>query len=112
MIDVDAALTKIEEARRRAEAIECKGDALAFLQAVYQCSEVSLHARMKAASIAIEYERPRLAVTASIEGKDFAALLDKAQERAAKVEAKERTIDVEPVTATPILPVPDRRYRR
>jgi hypothetical protein len=56
-------------------------DALAFLRAVYQCRTVPLPVRMKAASIAIEYERPRLAVTALVDGRDFRAKLERAIER-------------------------------
>src|SRR5262249_5953245 len=112
MLDVDAALTKIEEARRQAEMIECQGDALAFLKAVYQSPAVSLPARMKAAAIAIEYERPRLAVTANLEGKDFAAMLDARLQRLKDREREPRIIDKQPNPIAPILPTPDKRYRR
>jgi hypothetical protein len=37
--------------------------------------------RMKAAVEALPYEQPRLAVTAIVQGHDFAALLDRAIER-------------------------------
>jgi len=56
-------------------------DALEFLQAVYQNPEAPLAIRMRAAQIAIEYERPRLAVTAVINGDDWAQRLDRAVER-------------------------------
>jgi hypothetical protein len=40
---------------------------------------------MKAAAIAIEYELPRLAVTATVDAGDFAVQLDQAVERSRKV---------------------------
>src|SRR5262245_58689274 len=53
-----------------------------------QLAEVTDRARvirglqhLRAAAIAIEYERPRLAVTAHIDGGDFAERLEKAIER-------------------------------
>jgi hypothetical protein len=88
-------------------------DALAFLKAVYQSPAVPLSTRLKAASIAIEYERPRLAVTATIDGKDFGVRLDRAIERMAKAqEPKEIEAQVELEPIAPILNVPDRRFRR
>ena len=63
-------------------------DALAFLRQVYQDPLECTHVRLKAASIAIEYERPRLAVIASIGGDDFAERLTRAIERSAKVSPK------------------------
>ena len=56
-------------------------DALTFLQSVYQNEAVPLPVRMRAAAIAIEYERPRLAVTALIDEASFAARLEKAVQR-------------------------------
>jgi hypothetical protein len=56
-------------------------DALSFLRSVYQCPALSLHVRMKAASLALPYESPKLAVTAVIEGKDFGTLLEERLKR-------------------------------
>ena len=56
-------------------------DALELLQAVYRNAEVPLSVRMRAASIALPYEKPKLAVTAMVSGEDFATMLDKAIER-------------------------------
>jgi hypothetical protein len=59
-------------------------DAHALLRSVYQNPAVPLSVRMKAASIAIEYERPSLKATAIVPvGGDFAARLEKAIERSA-----------------------------
>ena len=60
-------------------------DALTFLQSIYQNEAVPLPVRLRAAAIAIEYERPRLAVTALIDEASFAARLDKAVERSQKI---------------------------
>jgi hypothetical protein len=65
-----------------------------------------------ATSIAIEYERPRLQATAVLDGRDFASLLDKAVARTAKVQVIEEKVLEEQEPIKPVLPVPDRRYRR
>ena len=69
----------IERARRRGElqlAAPTPEDALAFLKQVYQDPLENTHVRMRAAAIAIEYERPRLAVLATIGGQDYADRLE------------------------------------
>ena len=58
---------------------------LKFLQTIYRNPEVPLPVRMKAAAIAIEYELPRLAVTATVNAGDFAVQLDRAVERSRKI---------------------------
>ena len=61
---------------------------LEFLQAIYRSAKQPMARRMKAASIAIGYESPKLAVTAVVEGSDsLAARLNRAIERSARVEA-------------------------
>ena len=57
------------------------GGALGYLQELYSDVMQSTHVRMKAAVEALPYEQPRLAVTAIVEGRDFAALLDRAIKR-------------------------------
>ena len=100
---------------------------LKFLQTIYRNPEVPLPVRMKAAAIAIEYELPRLAVTATVNAGDFAVQLDQAVERSRKVsmiEAKpmiEGTANVSSASdaQSPHVPVSnsgkptilDRRYR-
>jgi hypothetical protein len=58
-------------------------DALAFLRSVYQCRTIPLPVRMRAAQMALPFEKPALRATASIiVGEDFAQRLEKAIERA------------------------------
>jgi hypothetical protein len=80
------------------------------LRSIYRDPFETTHVRMKAAAIAIEYERPRLAVVAQLDANDLAARLELAIARSAKV-----------INARPVAPVidhrpppvvPDRRYRR
>jgi hypothetical protein len=114
--DPSTVLNRLEYEQKVAERIETEGDALDFLKGVYQNPELDLHARMKAAGIAIEYERPRLAMTALVNGEDFAKRLDRAVARSttAKVISppKVRSIAEEIDAIEPIVTVPDKRYRR
>ena len=99
--------------------------AIDYLRSVYQNPLQPDNVRMRAAAIAIEYELPRLAVTATINAGDFADRLDRA------VEQSRRVIDAKPITnASDNVPsdtanvsdtkevnghkpsIPDRRYRR
>ena len=97
---------------------------LKFLQTIYRNPEVPLPVRMKAAAIAIEYELPRLAVTATVDGGVFAVQLDRAVARSRMVtpmiEAKPNdTANVSSDTQRPQVQVSnsgkptilDRRYR-
>ena len=73
---------------------------LAFLQAIYRSATQPMARRLKAASIAIQYESPKLAVTAVVEGSDsLAARLNRAIERSARVEAY-RLIQAAPTAAS------------
>jgi hypothetical protein len=56
-------------------------DALAFLRSIYQNPKMELHWRIKCAVEALQYERPRLAVTALVDGEDFASRLQRALDR-------------------------------
>jgi hypothetical protein len=58
-----------------------KSGALGYLQELYNDVRQPDWVRMKAAVEALPYEQPRIAVTAIVEGRDFAALLDRAIER-------------------------------
>jgi hypothetical protein len=72
---------------------------LEFLQAIYRSATQPMARRLKAASIAIQYESPKLAVTAVVEGSDsLAARLNRAIERSARVDAY-RLIQAAPTAA-------------
>jgi hypothetical protein len=58
---------------------------LEFLQAIYRSATQPMARRLKAASIAIQYESPKLAVTAVVTDDSLAARLNRAIERSAKV---------------------------
>jgi hypothetical protein len=66
--------------------------AIDYLRSVYQNPLQPDNVRMRAAAIAIEYELPRLAVTANINAGDFADRLDRA------VEQSRRVIEAKPIT--------------
>jgi hypothetical protein len=68
--------------------------ALEFLQAVYRDPEIPLPTRMRAARDALQFEVPRLGViaTTNINGADFAALLDRAIERANGVRVEPKAL--------------------
>lgn len=57
---------------------------LDLLQAVYRCADQPMHRRMRAAVAALPFEHPKLAVTAQVDAKGFAAQLEAARERTAK----------------------------
>ena len=84
------------------EAIELPPGAMSleFLQAIYRSATQPMARRLKAASIAIQYESPKLAVTAVVEGSDSLAVrLNRAIERSARVEAY-RLIQAAPTAAS------------
>jgi hypothetical protein len=72
---ITAVLDQIEA---EAEAAAPDGrTALELLQAIYRDKRNPLHMRMRAASIAIPFETPKLAVTANIDA-DLGEMLDRA----------------------------------
>ena len=92
---------------------------LTLLQAIYRNSAIPLMTRMRAAVAAIQFEHPRLAVTASIQAGDFAEQLDRAVEQSRRVLMIEEATTVKaieedkPTTDARLRPsVADRRYRR
>ena len=81
-------------------------DALTFLKAVYQHPKVPLPVRMRAAAIAIEYERPSLkAMALVVDGGDFAQRLEAAIERSGITKFIEHRVEEKPELA-PVGPEP------
>jgi len=69
------------------DAIEVPADAtpLDFLQTIYRSTNQPMHRRLKAACEALPFVHPKLAVTAQIDGGDFAAAMERATKRSAQV---------------------------
>ena len=100
--------------------------AIDYLRSVYRNPLQPDNVRMRAAAIAIEYELPRLAVTATINSGDFADQLEKAIERSRRVTPTmiegtvTATANVSSDTIRPVQTngdgkppmIVDRRYRR
>jgi len=94
-------------------------NAHALLKAVYQCPEVPLSVRMRAAMACLPFETPKLAVTAQITEQDFATLLDRRLKRLEEMKLIEangaKVINAQPQpveTKPPLARTPDRRFRR
>jgi hypothetical protein len=80
-----------------------EGDAHGYLEAVYQGKMKPDYARMKAAQVAIEYERPTLKATAIIQGGDIAERLERAIERSngGRLLTQAKTVEHEPTELRP-----------
>jgi hypothetical protein len=61
------------------------GDSLDLLQSVYRSASEPIGRRMRAAITALPHERPKLAVTATIDGPGFAEALERAIARSGKM---------------------------
>jgi len=83
MTELDVILDKISV---EAEQLAPDGEtALGLLQEVYRNKRVPLSTRMRAATIAIQYETPKLAVTGYVnDTASFAQALDRAIQRSAE----------------------------
>jgi hypothetical protein len=97
------------------------GNSLDLLQAVYRRSDLPLSTRLRAAIAALNYELPRLQVTAQITENDIATILDRriahyqelerANGNSTKVIEASKVIEAEPVAVEVKLPTPTSRYR-
>ena len=89
-------------------------NAHALLKAIYQCSEIPLPVRMRAAIAAIPFESPKLIATAVMNEGSFADLLDRRLKRIDELKTNPQVIEASPVVETtrPLPRIPDRRYRR
>jgi hypothetical protein len=112
--NVDAVLDQIEvtQAVERFE-LEPNATSLKFLQTIYRSPSVPLSTRMRAAIAALQFEHPKLAVMATIDGGDFGERLENAVKRSSEVIEAVPAIEAKPTTDPALKPmIPDRRYRR
>jgi hypothetical protein len=113
---------KIEPRQEDEDQLKLASDAtpLDGLRAIYTNEKIPLSTRMRAMIEAAPYLHPKLTATIAFDGEDLAARLDRANQRMAKgtkeieqgKEIQATATELEPITATPILPVHDKRYRR
>jgi polysaccharide pyruvyl transferase WcaK-like protein len=75
--NVDAVLDQIEAQQADRFELEPNATSLTLLQKVYRSPAVALTTRMRAAIAALQFEHPKLAVTATINSGDFADQLDR-----------------------------------
>lgn len=119
---VGMVLDRLEQKRVNGDEIEIppNGNSLDLLQAVYRRSDLPLTTRMRAAIAALNYELPRLQVTAQITEHDIATVLDRRiahyqeLQRANGSRQTNKLIEAEPVEGEPIEvkpPTPTSRYR-
>jgi len=74
-------------------------NAHALLKAVYQCQDVPLAVRMRAAMACLPFESPKLLATAIINEGDFATLLDQRLKRIEQM----KLIEAKPTNADKII---------
>jgi hypothetical protein len=72
-------------------------DALTYLRSIYTDPMQPTSTRLRAAGLALNYERPRLQVTAQVSDQGVAELLDQRLKRLAEMEAM-KLIDIKPAT--------------
>jgi hypothetical protein len=91
-------------------------DAYTYLRGVWNDHLQPTHIRMRAAAIGVEFERPRMAVSAVIESQDFASILEKRIKNFERIEKNGGVIEakaVPQIETKPVKPrVVDRRFRR
>jgi hypothetical protein len=124
---IDLQIVKEEDGERFE--LEEGATSLNLLQKVYRSPAVALMTRMRAAMAALQFEHPKLAVTANVESGDFADQLEQAIKRTRMVPDAKPMIDAKPSsdavdvssdTRSPHVQasnggkpfVPDRRFRR
>jgi hypothetical protein len=117
IIDLQTVQQQKSEEDERFE-LEEGATSLKFLQAVYRSSKVALSTRMRAAGMALQFEHPKLAVSANVPwDAEFGFRLDQAIQRSGTTPKLIEHQPTPPPQATPASNgskpmVPDRRYRR
>jgi hypothetical protein len=87
MTDLDSLLDRIEEKQKVEGQIQLStnGTSLDFLQAIYRDPNQPVQRRMRAASAALPFEHPKLAVIARVREEDLAERLMRALQASGKV---------------------------
>jgi len=96
--EINAVLDRIEEAQRPLLASR-PSTPLEFLQAVYCNEGLPISVRMRAAIEAAPFIHPKLSVTAQVNSETFAAALERAVNRSAKVISQPKAIEHQPLVA-------------
>src|SRR5262249_22616015 len=120
LIDLQTVQEKNEDERFE---LEPNATSLTLLQKVYRSPSVALMTRIRAAIAALQFEHPKLAVTATVDSGDFAFQLDQAVKRSKVIIEAKSMIEAKPssdVTKPPPISIVDghkpsvldRRYRR
>ena len=98
-------MMKLNRVLDRLEAEQAVGeveDAYDLHRRVYQNTNLPLATRMRAAQIALEYERPKLAAVLSMrDGGDFADRLEAATKRSRAVQRQPLTLEAQALPAGP-----------
>jgi hypothetical protein len=115
---VDLQTLNQESIDQALEALPDKHTALELGQAIYRCRSLPWQDRWRAGRELLQYETPKLGITAVVSQTDFAALLDQRLKRIAET----KLIEAKPIEAKPtngdkanarLAPsIPDRRFRR
>jgi hypothetical protein len=92
--EIIEALDNLEQVTRQV-VVPPVGSALEFFQAVYRDPNQPVRDRMRAAALAIQFESPKLAVTANVET-DIGEALKRALRRSANPRQLNHTIDITP----------------
>src|SRR5215475_11332283 len=105
--------------------LEPSATSLTLLQKVYRSPAVALMTRIRAAIAALQFEHPKLAVSATVDSGDFAFQLDQAVKRSSQVIDAKPMIEANDTANVPsetnrphveamkhVPMIPGRRYRR
>jgi hypothetical protein len=90
---IGAVLDRIEQHATDEPELPNSGSSLDFLQAVYRCDGLPLSTRMRAATAALPFEHPKLAVTAVVSDASFSARLERAVLRSQASRSEMRVIE-------------------
>ena len=114
---VGMVLDRIEQKASRALELPPNATSLDLLRAIYRNPNAELTTRIRCAMACLQYEHPRLAVTAMVSEQSFAEVLERRLKKLRDMEQNGKAIEahksVPDIEIRPPMPrVSDRRYRR